>query len=64
MTWPLRSPDLTPLDFYLWGYVKDQGYSQRVNTLYELRGPINAAVANVTEDMLRRVWREVGYVQR
>ena len=22
MKWPPRSPDLTPLDFYLWGYVK------------------------------------------
>jgi hypothetical protein len=58
-----RSPDLTPLDFFLWGYVKDQGYSQRVNTLYELRGPITAAMANVTEDMLQRVWREVRCMQ-
>lgn len=23
MEWPARSPDLTPLDFYLWGFVKD-----------------------------------------
>jgi hypothetical protein len=22
--WPPRSPDLTPLDFFLWGYTKDQ----------------------------------------
>ena len=21
--WPPRSPDITPLDFFLWGYVKD-----------------------------------------
>ena len=21
--WPVRSPDLTPLDFYIWGRVKD-----------------------------------------
>jgi len=25
-TWPPRSPDATPCDFYLWGYVKDQVY--------------------------------------
>lgn len=24
--WPLRSPDLTPLDFFLWGTVKDIVY--------------------------------------
>ena len=22
--WPLRSPDLNPSDFYLWGYIKDE----------------------------------------
>jgi hypothetical protein len=32
VTWPPRSPDFTPLNFFLWGYVKDQMYSQRVNT--------------------------------
>jgi hypothetical protein len=25
--WPPRSPDITPLDFFLWGYVKDKVYS-------------------------------------
>lgn len=24
--WPPRSPDLSPLDFFLWGYVKDTVY--------------------------------------
>lgn len=24
VAWPPRSPDLTPLDFHLWGYFKDQ----------------------------------------
>ncbi|PSN31188.1 hypothetical protein C0J52_27106 [Blattella germanica] len=23
LSWPPRSPDITPCDFYLWGYVKD-----------------------------------------
>ena len=23
LTWPPRSPDLTPCDFFLWGYIKD-----------------------------------------
>jgi hypothetical protein len=22
--WPLQSPDLTPFDFFLWGFVKDE----------------------------------------
>ena len=24
IAWPPRSPDLTPLDFFLWGFVKDR----------------------------------------
>ena len=24
LPWPPRSPDLTPCDYFLWGYVKDQ----------------------------------------
>ena len=28
VNWPPRSPDLTPLDFFLWGYVKDKLYSE------------------------------------
>ncbi|GBN56080.1 hypothetical protein AVEN_168128-1 [Araneus ventricosus] len=27
LPWPLRSPDLTPRDFFLWDYVKDKVYA-------------------------------------
>ena len=36
VTWPPRSPDLTPLDFYVWGFVKDIVYATEVNTEDEL----------------------------
>jgi hypothetical protein len=26
--WPPRSPDITPIDFFLWGYVKDKMFSR------------------------------------
>jgi hypothetical protein len=29
IVWGPCSPDLTPLDIFLWGYMKDQAYSQR-----------------------------------
>jgi hypothetical protein len=35
--YPPRSPDLTPLDFYLWGTLKDEVYRQRPATLNALR---------------------------
>ena len=44
MEWPPRSPDLTPLDFWLWGDVKAKVYSQGPpGTLLELRRRIEGA---------------------
>lgn len=34
--WPPRSPDITPLDFYLWGHVKTLVYTGRVITSREM----------------------------
>lgn len=35
--WPPRSPDLTPLDFWLWGYLKDRVYLSRPENLETLQ---------------------------
>ncbi|KAJ4425396.1 hypothetical protein ANN_28011 [Periplaneta americana] len=37
IAWPPLSPDLTPLDFFLWGFVKDHVYNTRVDNLQVLR---------------------------
>ncbi|KAJ4442648.1 hypothetical protein ANN_04237 [Periplaneta americana] len=37
ITWPARSPDLTPPDFFLWGFVKDQVYRTPVRDLADLQ---------------------------
>jgi hypothetical protein len=43
--WPARSPDLTPMDFYFWGHIKELVYKEgEVETMEELRNLIfNAA---------------------
>jgi len=56
MRWLPRSPDLTPCDFFLWGFVKDTPLPAN---LQDLRNRITAAVALVDRDMLTRVWNEV-----
>ena len=38
--WPLRSCDLTPLDFFLWGYVKDKVYADACQSIQELKEKI------------------------
>ena len=40
--WPPRSGDITPLDFYLWGYVKSKCFVDKPAT-------IEALEANITE---------------
>lgn len=37
ISWPPRSPDLNPLDFYLWGHLKNLVYSTEVNDIEDLR---------------------------
>lgn len=59
--WPPRSPDLTPLDFFLWGYIKTIVYQTPVRNLGELRQRIIDACESVTPQMLQNVWREVEY---
>lgn len=58
--WPARSPDLTVCDFFLWGYIKHQVYSQgKPATLDELRDAIQEACDAVPLDMCSRACNAV-----
>lgn len=41
--WPPRSPDLTPLDYFLWGHLKDEVYAVPIDDVDDLRHKIVAA---------------------
>ncbi|PNF14823.1 hypothetical protein B7P43_G06338 [Cryptotermes secundus] len=61
-TWPPRSPDLTPCDFFLLGYIKDRVCVPPLpRTLVELRERIDAAVMTIDRMMLQNVWNELDY---
>ena len=53
--WPARSPDLTPCDFFLWGYLKSIVYNDRPQTLLHLKNNIRNAIADIPVSMLERV---------
>lgn len=55
--WPARSPDLTPLDFFLWGHLKQLVYNTPVNTREELLNRIQMGCEVIRNDqqMLFRV---------
>ena len=62
MPWPPRSPDLTPCDFFLWGFVKQLVYvSPLPEDVDELKTRITDAVATIDNAMLERVWEELDY---
>ncbi|PSN49176.1 hypothetical protein C0J52_10906 [Blattella germanica] len=52
---PPRSPDLTHMDFYLWGTMKDEVYRRKPRTLEELRQEITAACAAISIETLTNV---------
>lgn len=51
LNWPARSPDLTPLDFFLWGYLKSKVYVNRPNTLQELKQKIREEINGIPPEM-------------
>jgi hypothetical protein len=61
INWPPRSPDLTPLDFRLCGWLKREVYRRKVDTWDELLDRIMDAIARIKErqDELRRATRHV-----
>ena len=59
--WPPRFPDITPLDFFLWGYVKHIVYRTKVRDVGDLQQRIIEALDTVTVNMLARTWLETEY---
>ena len=47
--WPPIPPDLTPLDYFLWGYIKSKVYVQNYKNLDDLKASVTAAFQEVSE---------------
>ncbi|GFU74991.1 DUF4817 domain-containing protein [Trichonephila clavipes] len=55
VNWPLRSCDLTPLDYFLWGYVKSLVYADKPQTLDHLEDNIHRVITDIRPQMLEKV---------
>ena len=54
--WPPYSPDLTPPDFFLWGYLKDRIYSNpRPQNLDQLKENIQREIGNIPPETFQNV---------
>ena len=75
-TWASHSPDLNPLDFFLWGHLKDQMSGEQFQTLNDLKSLVERLIRAVTPDqcddtiqhfllrMRRCVQRDGGHIEQ
>lgn len=57
ISWPPRSPDLTPLDFFLWGFLKDKVFRTAPANLQEMQDRILENCLIPDQEMFARVRR-------
>ncbi|GFV23247.1 uncharacterized protein TNCV_1930491 [Trichonephila clavipes] len=63
VNWPPRSCDLTPLDYFLWGYVKSLVYADKPQSLDHLEDNIRLDCADIRPQMLEKsskIGRQIG----
>lgn len=49
--WPARSPDMTPLDFYVWGRAKELVYNEEIRDRCQLLSKIDSAFEVIRQEM-------------
>ncbi|XP_011687036.1 PREDICTED: uncharacterized protein LOC105449477 [Wasmannia auropunctata] len=52
--WPARSPDLNPLDFFLWGHCKEIVYRQLPEDIEELNDKLHFAIWDVDDEVMEK----------
>lgn len=57
--WPARSPDFNPLDFFIWGFIKEKVYATPPQNVDEVKNRIAAAILEITPDKLERVMQTI-----
>ena len=62
--WPPRSPDLTPLDFYLWGYLKSKLHIDKPRIRAQLKTNIEREMPRATlEKVIENAEKRAHYVR-
>ena len=58
---PPRSPDLSPLDFFLWGCIKNIVYAEKIRNIQHLQERITSAIETVIRDVIQKPWQEIEF---
>lgn len=59
INWPPRSPDLSPLDFFFWGLIKNQVYQRKYGNVGELEDSIRLAINSIDGRSIRNATKSV-----
>jgi hypothetical protein len=59
ISWAPRSPDLTPLNFFLWGYIKTKIYKTKVNDIDDLKYRIEKEIKDINKETLHNVFNNI-----
>jgi len=51
--WPPRSPDLNPLDYWLWGYLGQRVFQRGPKSILQLKDAIREEISALISDQLR-----------
>jgi len=54
-----RSPNLTPPDYFLWGYLKGRVYRNKPRTIDALKANVTEEIQAVTADVLARNFQNI-----
>lgn len=57
--WPPRSPDLTPNDYFLWGYLKSRVYEDNPTTVEQLKQNIVREINSIPRTTCQRVFENL-----
>ena len=57
--WPVRSPDLTPPDFFMWGYLKNNVYQEKFFNCQPLSTAIVNAFREIPSSLCAKVCESV-----
>ena len=57
--WPPQSPDLSPCDFFLWGYLKSVVYNPLPKSIEELKANLEKEIKKINKDILKSTFLNI-----
>lgn len=59
ISWPPRSPDLNPMDYFVWGHIKNMVHFNETISEDDMRADIIAAFDTITREMAQRATNNI-----